>query len=41
MILNVILWIWGIELAAGLLMYCVVLGKSFGQWRMAKSGPAM
>ena len=30
-ILNVILWIWGIEVAAGLLMYCVALCKSFGQ----------
>ena len=31
MILNVILWIWGIEVAAGLLMHCVALCKSFGQ----------
>jgi hypothetical protein len=41
MILNVILWIWGIEVAAGVLMYCVALGKSFGQWRMAGAGSTM
>jgi hypothetical protein len=27
----VILWIWGIEVAASVLMYCVALGKSFEQ----------
>jgi hypothetical protein len=31
MILNVILWIWGIEVAAGVVMYCEALGKRFGR----------
>jgi hypothetical protein len=30
-ILNLILWIWIIQVAAGVLMYCVALGKSFRQ----------
>jgi hypothetical protein len=30
-ILNLILWIWIIQVAAGVLMYGVALGKSFGQ----------
>ena len=28
-ILNLILWIWIFQVAAGVLMYCVALGKSF------------
>jgi beta-lactamase regulating signal transducer with metallopeptidase domain len=30
-ILNLILWIWIIQVAAGVLMYSVILGKSFRQ----------
>jgi hypothetical protein len=30
-ILNLILWIWIFQVAAGVLMYCVALGKSFRQ----------
>ena len=30
-ILNLILWIWIIQVAAGVLMYCVALSKSFRQ----------
>jgi hypothetical protein len=44
MILNVILWIWGIEVAAGLLMHCVALCKSFGQhghWARHASKPSL
>jgi hypothetical protein len=31
LILKLILWIWIIQVAAGVLMYCVALGKSFRQ----------
>ena len=29
--LNLILWIWIFQVAAGVLMYCVALGQSFRQ----------
>ena len=29
LIVNLILWIWIIQVAAGVLMYCVALGKKF------------
>jgi len=32
-ILNLILWIWIIQVAAGVLMYCVAFGKRFRQHR--------
>jgi hypothetical protein len=39
MILNVILWIWGVEVAAAVLIYCVTLGK--GHWAYQASKPSL
>jgi hypothetical protein len=39
MMLHVILWIWGIEVAAAVLMYCVALGKS--HWACHTSKPRL
>ena len=36
-ILNLILWIWICQVAAGVLMYCVALGKSRQRGRSASS----